>query len=345
MSLDPLPGRHNFSVKTVTKEKTSTLYVTLRPGLHEFLQAAKKACFEIVTFTKRRRYMSWILRQIDPTGEIITHQLFHDDCCPETGKRKDIIDLNQTGRMLDRSVIIHYNPKSHVKPWCNAIKVGPFTGDTDDVELSTLLSFFEAQGKFKDVRHIIHVSKARPIPSLPLPRTTRKTLFLDMDETLIHHVRLGGKPPDQYDFTIECCYIIKRPGVDKLLQVATDHDYDIVIFTAGSRKYASPIIDKLDPNGLIAHRLYRDSCKRNEQGICIKDLALTGRSLDRCLIVDDGWQRVLQRDNVVRIKPFKGDMQDSELTKLLHYFSIERRYENLQDAVSHMNHRLSNLKD
>jgi Dullard-like phosphatase family protein len=325
------------------KEKTKTLYVTLRPGLIEFFQAAKKARFEIVTISKPRYYTSHILNHIDPTGKIITHRLFYDYSF-DPKNRKNVIDLYQTGRKLDHSVIIDYNPKFHVKPWCNAIKVTKFTGNADDVELQSMVSFLTAQINFIDIRHLIHVtSKALPVPGLPLPPTTRKTLFLDMDETLICHVPLNGKKPSQYDFATQYCYVTKRPGVDKLLQVASDHDYEIVIFTAGGRNYASPIIDRLDPDELITHRLYRDSCKRNEQGIPIKDLALTRRRLDRCLIVDDRWNQVVQTDNVVKIKPFNGDLQDSELTTLLLYFSIERRYENLQDAVHHMNRRLSDL--
>jgi phosphoserine phosphatase len=80
---------------------------------------------------------------------------------------------------------------------------------------------------------------------------------------LISHVRLTDEnPPDQYDFVTKYyCYVIKQPGVDRLLQVATDHDYELVVFTAGSRDYASPIIDQLDPLKLIAHQLYKDSCK------------------------------------------------------------------------------------
>ncbi|KAF3341304.1 carboxy-terminal domain RNA polymerase II polypeptide A small phosphatase 2-like protein [Carex littledalei] len=195
---------------------------------------------------------------------------------------------------------------------------------------------------FIDVRNFIHVySEAPPMPGLPLPPTTRKTLFLDLDDTLIRQVEL----PDQYDFATKTHYIIKRPGVEKLLQVATDNDFEIVIFTAGGRDYASPIIDWLDPNVLITHRLYRDSCKRNIRGIPIKDLTLTGRSLDRCIIIDDLWQRVPQRENVVMIKPFKGGTQDSELTRLLRFFEIESRYEDLRDAVSHVNESFESLME
>ncbi|KAF3341349.1 putative C-terminal domain small phosphatase [Carex littledalei] len=116
-SLDPPPGGYNFSLDVVTKDTTLTLYVTLRPGLHEFLLAAKKACFEVVTFTwQPREYVSHILSQIDPTGEMISHKMFHN-YCHETGNRKAVMDLMLTGRKLDRSVIIDKNPNFCVKQW------------------------------------------------------------------------------------------------------------------------------------------------------------------------------------------------------------------------------------
>ncbi|KAJ4776420.1 CTD small phosphatase-like protein [Rhynchospora pubera] len=242
--------------------------------------------------------------------------------------------------MLDASVIIDHNPDVNVKPWCNAVKLSPFTRDVNDVELWSLLSFFEAQGNFMDLRNLLHVcSCAPPMPGLPLP--TRKTLFLDLDETLISHV--SGKPPDRYDFATKNFYITKQAGIDRLLQVATDYGYEIVIFTAGSRGYASPIIDRLDPKGLIAHRLYWDSCIKSKEGRPVKDLALTGRSLDKCVIIDDRWLRVRQRDNVIMARPFTGDLQDSELTRLLCFFKIEREYKYLREAVSRVNYQLGYL--
>ncbi|KAJ3691364.1 hypothetical protein LUZ61_020528 [Rhynchospora tenuis] len=275
--------------------------------------------------------MSQILNQIDPTGDIITHQQFKDHYLLDMGKENLVMDLTVTGRKLDTSVIIDHNPDVNVKPWCNQVKVSPFTGDVNDVELWSLLSFFEAQGNFMDLRNLLHVcSCAPPMPGLPLPQTIRKTLFLDLDETLISHV--VGKPPDRYHFSMKNIYIIKRPGIDRLLQVATDNGYEIVIFTAGDRGYASPIIDRIDPKGLIANRLYRDSCIKVKEGRRFKDLALTGRSLDKCVIIDDRWSRVRQTDNVIRVRPFTGDMQDSELRRLLSFFKIERESKDLRQA-------------
>ena len=33
--------------------------------------------------------------------------------------------------------------------------------------------------------------------------------------------------------------------------------YEIVVFTAGVAEYAAPLVDCIDPSGLVSHRLYR----------------------------------------------------------------------------------------
>lgn len=324
----PPDGQYDFKVDWVEKKKTRVLYVILRPGLREFLQAAKKASFEIVPFTMwPRSLMSDILDWIDPSGLIISHWMMRSS-------HSDMLK----GRLLDRTVMVDHKPKIYGKPWSNAIKVSLFSGNANDVELWSLHSFFEAQRNATDLRDLIHVSSGDPpLPGLPLSDTTHKTLFLDLDETLIYHVRLHAKPPDRFDFTTKDCYVIKRPGVDRLLQAAVDCAYEIVIFTAGSREYASPIIDELDPMRLITHRLYKDSCKQDSQGKSVKDLASTGRSLGRCVIFDDKIYRVLQRENVVIVKPFTGDKQDSEIERLLLFFQIENSYEDLRAAAGRVN--------
>ena len=62
--------------------------------------------------------------------------------------------------------------------------------------------------------------------------------------------------------------------------------YELVVFTAGLKDYADWILNDLDKNGFIRHRLYRDSC-RFKNGAYIKDLSLLGRDLSRTLIIDN----------------------------------------------------------
>jgi TFIIF-interacting CTD phosphatase-like protein len=116
----------------VKKKKTRTLYVILRPGLLEFLPAAKKASLEIAPYTMwPRSLMSDILDRIDPSGLMITHWMTRDSHS-EMLKR----------RLLVRTVMIDHKPEVYGKPGSNAIKVSLISGDENDVELWNLHDFF-----------------------------------------------------------------------------------------------------------------------------------------------------------------------------------------------------------
>ena len=83
-------------------------------------------------------------------------------------------------------------------------------------------------------------------------------------------------------------YVIKRPGVDNFLKKMGEI-YEVVVFTASLSKvsgslsviiprqgsnhflpqYADPVLDKLDVNRVVAHRLFRESCY-NHRGNYVK---------------------------------------------------------------------------
>nr|GEY11118.1 Dullard phosphatase domain, eukaryotic [Tanacetum cinerariifolium] len=105
---------------------------------------------------------------------------------------------------------------------------------------------------------------------LPPNSLNQRTVVLDLDETLIHSTIFRDTsiliaPPVNYDFLVtfgaEVAYVKKRPYVDEFLQFLNQNNFEIVIFTAGTKEYASPVSDRLDPYGFISHRLYRDSRK------------------------------------------------------------------------------------
>ncbi|KAG0497305.1 hypothetical protein HPP92_001782 [Vanilla planifolia] len=158
----------------------------------------------------------------------------------------------------------------------------------------------------------------RHLPPPPISRT--KTLFLDLDRTLIH--AYGGKPPIDYPYHFivnvptnerkkHLYYVTKRPGMDEFLRGAAEL-FEVVIFTAANEPYASRIVDKLDPEGrLISHRLYRDSCLPGRRGGFVKDLSGLGRDLKDVLIVDDKPQSYsLQKANGIPVAPFNGTNRD-----------------------------------
>ncbi|GKE60195.1 Dullard phosphatase domain containing protein, eukaryotic, partial [Tanacetum coccineum] len=168
--------------------------------------------------------------------------------------------------------------------------------------------------------------------TLLLPNSlNQKTVVLDLDETLIHSTifrdtSVAITPPINYDFLVtfgvkEAVYVTERPFVDEFLQYLSQNNFEVVIFTAGTEEYASPVLDRLDPNGFISHRFYRDSCKLVDGKYYVKDLSNLGRDLKNVVIVDDKpISYELQPENGIPIKRFVDDLQDNELKKLMDSF-------------------------
>ena len=95
-----------------------------------------------------------------------------------------------------------------------------------------------------------------------------------MDETLIHAEILQKSlpAPEPIDFHIEinipnekgepveyCIYVKMRPYLDEYIEYLSQF-YEIVVFTAGEQSYADSILDVLDTDNHISHRLYRQDC-------------------------------------------------------------------------------------
>ena len=109
--------------------------------------------------------------------------------------------------------------------------------------------------------------------------------------------------------------------------------YEIVIYTASSSKYAIPVIDKLDPLGLITHRLFRNHCKLISNEF-VKDLSVIGRDLSQIIIIDNSpISYKLQPDNAIPIKSWTGDQSDKELEFLM---PLLEKVSTLSDVRGHL---------
>ena len=98
------------------------------------------------------------------------------------------------------------------------------------------------------------------------------TLVLDLDETLIH-------------FDPKIRTYRPRPGAMMFLREMSKY-FEIVVFTAGLKDYADWIINDMDKQGFINHRLYRDHTK-HKNGVYVKDLSKLGRDLRKIIIIDN----------------------------------------------------------
>ncbi|KAG2796219.1 hypothetical protein PC119_g24213, partial [Phytophthora cactorum] len=165
----------------------------------------------------------------------------------------------------------------------------------------------------------------------------KKCLVLDLDETLVHS---SFRPTDNYDFiipvdidgTIHHVYVCKRPGAEEFLIEMAKY-YEIVVYTASLSKYADPLLDKLDPEGVIRYRLYREHCVQYE-GCYVKDLSLLDRDISQTIIVDNSpMAYAFHPRNAIGCSSFIDDPNDRELESIARFLT---KFQDVEDVCNHM---------
>lgn len=142
------------------------------------------------------------------------------------------------------------------------------------------------------------------IPVLLPPKTCKRkfTLVVDLDETLVH-----------YDKEKKAFFV--RPYTRHFLRVLADH-YEIVLFTAAMKDYTDYIIERVDTEKKISHKLYREHTSTIGNSI-VKDLNKIGRDLSRTVIIDNNPHAFqLQPKNGIYIRTWLSDPEDKALLRL-----------------------------
>ena len=169
-----------------------------------------------------------------------------------------------------------------------------------------------------------HAFSPQPIRDSFLPRIQRmrdrdkKTLILDLDETLVHSSFEKCKADIELPVTMDgqdhIIYVKIRPRARDFLKKITKY-YEVAIFTASVANYADPLIDLLDGNKYGFYKLFREHCTYN--GNYVKDLSRLGRDLKDCIIVDNLPKSYAnQPDNGLPIVSWYDDENDKELELL-----------------------------
>jgi len=159
------------------------------------------------------------------------------------------------------------------------------------------------------------------LASLPPEDVNKKTLVLDLDETLVHSSFKPIPDPDfvmsiELENVIHKVYVRKRPGVDNFLRVVGEK-FEVVVFTASLAKYADPLLDILDRSRLVKKRLFREACVQH-YGNYVKDLSHLGRPLTNVIIIDNSpFSYMFQPDNAIPITSWFNDKADRQLYDLL----------------------------
>ena len=181
-------------------------------------------------------------------------------------------------------------------------------------------------------------STLKYLPEKPYYNSKRKTLILDLDETLVHS---AFKP---FYFTADIVlnmtfeakpqtiYVLKRPYVDEFLEKMSKI-YELVIFTASIPEYANPLLDQLDKRRRISHRLFREHCTASNS-FFIKDLKKVGRDLKNTIIIDNNpVSYVLNKDNGIPILTWHSCKTDNELIKLIPLLEYLAKVDVVREAI------------
>ena len=178
----------------------------------------------------------------------------------------------------------------------------------------------------------------------------KKTLILDLDETLVH----SGFNPftrksdinliiniDGRDHVIN---VLKRPHLDEFLKEISEY-FEIIVFTASVSEYASPLLDKLDKNNYLSGRLFRQDCLFN-QGLYIKDLKIIGKDFKDMIIIDNNpISYADNEDNGIPIITWYDDLNDNELIKLIPLLKYLANVNDVRPIIRQIVNRQTNEVD
>jgi RNA polymerase II subunit A small phosphatase-like protein len=118
----------------------------------------------------------------------------------------------------------------------------------------------------------------------------KKTLVLNLDETLVHSV-FGQKDNADIFITFEhvgevhAVSTYTRPFVNVFLKNVLEM-FEVVFYTSSVQPYANQILNYLDSDGKAVGRMFRDSCITRE-GIYIKTIERLQRNPSSVIILDN----------------------------------------------------------
>jgi len=157
---------------------------------------------------------------------------------------------------------------------------------------------------------------------LPPKNSNKKTLVLDLDETLVHSGFIPFDCPSDVIIQIELeneihdIHVLVRPYVKEFLE-AMSKRYELVIFTASISKYANPLLNIIDKKGHCPFRLFREHCTLINTAF-VKDLTRLGRDMKDIIIVDNSpVAYALNQYNGFPIQSWFEDKNDTELLKII----------------------------
>ncbi|OMJ74505.1 hypothetical protein SteCoe_26546 [Stentor coeruleus] len=167
----------------------------------------------------------------------------------------------------------------------------------------------------------------------------RKTLVLDLDETLVQCCEEGSgiEPMILIPIVFPTGEVVKaginvRPFVLECLREANKY-FEVFVFTASHPCYANVVLDFLDPKKELIHqRFFRDSCVYTS-GVFVKDLRIFSNKNLKDIIIgyNAAYSFAYQIGNGIPIISWHDDSYDRELYNLMDYLKIASQVNDVRE--------------
>ena len=246
----------------------------------------------------------------------------------------DQVDDKKEKNLLQYQILMSIKPPQYGFPESSEIKKlieesSPQPKSFTNFLLSTYSAFnyFQKQHLLPPTEQQINERLSKIIQ--PIHKVGYKAIVFDIDETLILCQQMEKPTLKPVTLTVKgkeiIAYISLRPHLHECLETLSKH-FELIAFTAGTKEYASPIINLIDPERkYFDHVFTRNSCIPLGDNILIKDLRIFGRDLHSIAIVDNCIiSFMFQLDNGIPIYSYDGSSQDNAL-KLLTSFLIANK--------------------
>lgn len=243
--------------------------------------------------------------------------------------RRESVSSKNTNDSLNEEATYSFNEDAF-EEYCRKYYVN--SSDNSNLNFDSYIqSALKLISKFPKKEYFMSEIEKKKI-NLPSNTGNKKTLILDLDETLVHadidfnykfHDDILKFVQEETDEEI-IIPLILRPHLFDFLNYASEH-FELVVFTASEKNYADAIIDYIEKDKkYFSQRLYRNNCIYLHPCLYIKDLALvSNRNVKDIIIVDNSMFSFGNNlSNGILISSFFNDKEDTMLLNLCSYLSF-----------------------
>lgn len=164
-----------------------------------------------------------------------------------------------------------------------------------------------------------------------------KLLILDIDETLVYAA--ADRLERECDLETYLYFVYKRPFLDEFLSFCFSH-FRVAIWTSSGDKYAEAIVKSIvEKHGTPEFLWGSNKCTprlnpETFESVPVKNLDKVkkkGFQLESVIMVDDTPEKLSKHyGNLVRVKEFNGQEDDSELIILMQFLSHLKSVDNVR---------------